>query len=44
VLNIVAHQNPDGELVFEKRPIVKTLLNPDEVEMPIFPTCGLIDE
>jgi succinate dehydrogenase/fumarate reductase flavoprotein subunit len=44
VLNIVSHQNPDGELVFEKRPIVKTLLDPDEVEMPIFPVCGLIDE
>jgi len=44
VLNIVAHQNPDGELVFEKHPIVKTLLDPDEVEMPIFPVCGLIDE
>ncbi len=44
VLNIVVHRNSDGELVFEKHPIVKTLLDPDEVEMPIFPVCGLIDE
>lgn len=43
VANIIVSQDKDGRLVLNKRPIVKTILDPEEVEMPIFPTSGKID-
>lgn len=40
--NIVTSYDEDGQLKLEKIPVVQTHLSPDEVEMPIFPTCGII--
>lgn len=43
-LNIVIHQAKDGEYVLSETPIVKTRLDPDEVEMPVFPVSGKIEK
>jgi succinate dehydrogenase/fumarate reductase flavoprotein subunit len=40
--NIVATWDENGQFELEKIPAVQTHLNPDEVEMPIFPTSGKI--
>ena len=42
-LNIVIHQDKDGQYVLTKAPIVKTLLDPDDVSLPIFPVSGKIE-
>jgi len=41
--NIVIHQDKDGEYVLTKTPIVKTILDPGEVELPEFPVSGKIE-
>jgi len=40
--NIVTCYDEDGQSKLEKIPVVQTHLRSDEVEMPIFPTCGTI--
>ena len=43
-LNIVIHQDKDGQYVLTKTPIVKTRLDPDKVELPVFPVSGKIEK
>lgn len=43
-LNIVIYQAKNGEYVLSKNPVVKTRLDPDEVEMPVFPVSGKIEK
>jgi len=42
-LNIFIHQDEDGQYFLTKAPIVKTRLDPDEVELPVFPVSGKIE-
>jgi fumarate reductase (CoM/CoB) subunit A len=41
-LNIVIHQDKAGQYVLTKTPIVETLLDPDDVSLPVFPASGKI--
>jgi len=43
-VNIVVRQDEDGQYALTKTPIVKTRLDPDEVELPVFPVSGKIEE
>ena len=42
-LNIAIRQDEDGQYILTKNPIVKTRLDPEQVELPAFPVSGKID-
>ncbi len=43
-VNIVVRQDEDGQYALTRTPIVKTRLDPDEMELPAFPVSGKIEE
>jgi succinate dehydrogenase / fumarate reductase flavoprotein subunit len=43
-VNIVISQDENGQYALNRTPIVKTRLDPDEVELPVFPVSGKIEK